>query len=117
MNPENMGEQITLRHSSLWRKPYSYEKPVPESNSCHRQLNERIYSSIQSDKQVSLGPVAITSSPPSPQALEINPVSPKKDIQSTSNLCFQKKISNPTCKDLLPNLFAKMLTLSTVQLP
>ena len=46
MNPENRGEMITLRHSSLWRKPLNYEKPVPESNSCHAQLNERTFSSM-----------------------------------------------------------------------
>jgi hypothetical protein len=41
MNPENVGEQIRLRHSSLWRQPLQYEKPTPEVSSCHRQLNER----------------------------------------------------------------------------
>lgn len=41
MNPENVGEQIKLRHSSLWRKPLAYEKPVPASDSCHHQINDR----------------------------------------------------------------------------
>jgi hypothetical protein len=42
MNPENVGEQIMLRHSSLWRKPLQYEKPIPQTVGCHKQLNERI---------------------------------------------------------------------------
>ncbi len=41
MNPENGGEMIRLRHSSLWREPLSYEKPVPSTQGCHKQLNER----------------------------------------------------------------------------
>lgn len=39
MNPENMGEQVRMRHSSLWRKPVVYDKPVPETLPCHQQLN------------------------------------------------------------------------------
>ncbi len=39
MNPENVGENIPLRHSHLWRKPLVYEKPVPDSTICHLQLN------------------------------------------------------------------------------
>jgi len=39
MNPENIGEQIKLRHSSLWRQPLAYEKHVPKSTVCHKQLN------------------------------------------------------------------------------
>lgn len=46
MNPENVGEQIKLKHSSLWRKPLQYEKPVPASDNCHKQLNERTTFSI-----------------------------------------------------------------------
>ena len=48
MNPENRGEHIQLRHSHLWRNPLSYEKPVPDAASCHRQLNERTSCPIQS---------------------------------------------------------------------
>jgi hypothetical protein len=46
MNPENRGEQVRLRHSSLWRTPLNYEKPVPQAEGCHKQLNERIDLSI-----------------------------------------------------------------------
>ena len=38
---------IKLRHSHLWRNSLQYEKPVPESNSCHKQLNERTTLPIQ----------------------------------------------------------------------
>lgn len=40
MNPENIGENIPLRHSLLWRKPLIYEKEVLDSKLCHLQLNE-----------------------------------------------------------------------------
>lgn len=40
MNPENMGHHLTMRHSSLWRKPLNYEKAVKRVNTCHGQLNE-----------------------------------------------------------------------------
>ena len=39
MNPENVGENIALRHSLLWRKPLKYEKEVLPSEVCHLQLN------------------------------------------------------------------------------
>ena len=60
MNPENCGEMIKFKHSHLWRKPLHYEKPVPESNPCHKQLNERISSSIQSELQDKAGALATT---------------------------------------------------------
>lgn len=40
MNPENRGEHIVLRHSSLWRNPLTYEKQVSTTKHCHQQLNE-----------------------------------------------------------------------------
>jgi hypothetical protein len=40
MNPENTGEQVALRHSSLWRKQLLYEKSVPRASACHTQMNE-----------------------------------------------------------------------------
>lgn len=39
MNPENVGEHIPLKHSSLWRKPLIYEKTQKELPLCHLQLN------------------------------------------------------------------------------
>ena len=72
MNPENVGEPVKLRHSSLWRKPLQYEKPVPESNSCHHQLNDRTVFVIQLEPQDKAGVVAITSSTLTPQDSETN---------------------------------------------
>ena len=39
MNPENMHENIPLRHSLLWRNPLIYEKEVPAQNYPQKQLN------------------------------------------------------------------------------
>ncbi len=47
MNPENVGEQVTLRHSNLWRKQLLYEKPVPKKSVCHTQMNECKYADMQ----------------------------------------------------------------------
>lgn len=44
MNPENCGPHITGKHSHLWRKSMFIEQRVPESNSCHKQLNECTHS-------------------------------------------------------------------------
>ena len=30
MNPENAGEHIALRHSTLWKKPLVYEKQAKQ---------------------------------------------------------------------------------------
>jgi hypothetical protein len=40
MNPENRGNHVLLRHSSLWRKPLLYEKTVTRTQTCHSQLND-----------------------------------------------------------------------------
>ena len=72
MNPENVGEQIKLRHSSLWRKPLHFEKPVPESEYPKKQLNERTSIFIQSAPRDKVGDLATTSLALTPQASEIN---------------------------------------------
>jgi len=38
-----MGEQIKLRHSSLWRKSYQYEKPTNDIAPIRKQMNECIF--------------------------------------------------------------------------
>lgn len=40
MNPENCSSHITDRHSHLWRKSMFIEKAVPDTQGCHKQLNE-----------------------------------------------------------------------------
>jgi len=44
MNTETAGAHISLRHSSLWRKPLVYEKYQKALPQCHLQMNEsKIY--------------------------------------------------------------------------
>lgn len=76
MNPENRGEHIHLRHSHLWRNPLSYEKPVPDSGSCHKQLNERTPFPIQSEPADKVGRLATTRSFHTPMDSEIGHLSP-----------------------------------------
>lgn len=98
MNPENGGEQIRLRHSSLWRKPLTYEKPVPASNSCHHQLNERTNQSMQSAPLESAGGAATTSSLHTPQLSETNPTSPNEGIPINWRNSSLRRTSNLICK-------------------
>ena len=76
MNPENRGEHIQLRHSHLWRNPLTYEKPVPDAASCHRQLNERTHYPIQSEPADKAGGAETTPSSRTPMASEIGHLSP-----------------------------------------
>lgn len=72
MNPENRGQQIALRHSSLWRNTMFVEKDNNNREGCHGQLNESIYSFIQWDKLAKVGTLETISFGPTSQASETN---------------------------------------------
>jgi len=94
MNPENRGEHIQLRHSHLWRKPLSYEKPVPNAASCHRQLNERTSFTIQSVPADKAGEPETTPFSPTPMDSETDLVSPTETLPINSRNSWPKKTNS-----------------------
>ncbi len=62
MNPENVGDQIQMRHSQLWRRPMWSYQDAPGPSSCHSQMNQSHHSLIQPPLWETVGDSEITQS-------------------------------------------------------
>ena len=87
MNPENMGEHISLRHSSLWRKPLQYDRPTPNASACHHQLNQRTPAPTQPPSPARTGAPATTPSNSSPPPIGAAHPSHARTIPANSEIC------------------------------
>lgn len=114
MNPENIGEQIRMRHSSLWRQPLLYEKSVPKASTCHSQLNECNWICIKWARQGSAGEWETTPSPHIPTSAPSDP-SPARRIPNNSRRSSKKARNHPIHQDLWFDPWSKMLISSTTQ--
>jgi len=101
MNPENIGDHIVLKHSSLWRKPLQYEKPVASTQKCHHQLNQSNLSLTQLLPQDKTGEPETTPYSFAPQLTGLALPSRTKATRGSSTICWRIKISNLTFKDRL----------------
>jgi hypothetical protein len=60
MNPENMGDHVSQRHSYLWRKSMFVNNDGDNNINCHKQLNDGTYLMTQLAIQASAGPQETT---------------------------------------------------------